>query len=87
MLTLAASTVGKVLGTAVLARFAGEPWREAMALGALMQTKGLMEIVVLTILKDAGVIGAAAFSALVVMALLSTALTMPLVRAVLPQHR
>lgn len=82
-LTLAASTVGKVLGTAILARLAGEPWREALALGALMQTKGLMEIVVLTILKDAGVIGAAAFSALVVMALISTALTMPLVRAVL----
>jgi Kef-type K+ transport system membrane component KefB len=72
-----------VLGTAILARLAGEPWREAAALGALMQTKGLMEIVVLTILKDAGVIGDAAFSALVVMALLSTALTMPLVRLLL----
>jgi Kef-type K+ transport system membrane component KefB len=77
--TLAAS-LGKLGGTALLARATGEPWPAALALGALMQTKGLMEVVVLTILLDAGIIGPAAFSALVLMALVSTAATMPLTR-------
>ncbi len=77
--TLAAS-LGKLGGTALLARATGEPWPAALALGALMQTKGLMEVVVLTVLLDAGIIGPAAFSALVLMALVSTAATMPLTR-------
>jgi Kef-type K+ transport system membrane component KefB len=80
LLTTLAATAGKLGGTALLARAAGEPWPTALALGALMQTKGLIEVVVLTILLDAGVIGPPAFSALVLMALVSTAATMPLTR-------
>jgi hypothetical protein len=49
-------------------------------LGALMQTKGLMEVVVLTVLLEAGLIAPVTFSALVLMALVSTAATMPLAR-------
>jgi Kef-type K+ transport system membrane component KefB len=47
-----------------------------------MQTKGLMEVVVLTVVLDAGLIGPATCSALVLMALVSTAATMPLTRFV-----
>ena len=81
LMTLAA-TVGKFGGTALLARAAGEGWPTALGLGALMQTKGLMEVVVLTVVLDAGLIGPATFSALVLMALVSTAATMPLTRFV-----
>jgi Kef-type K+ transport system membrane component KefB len=84
--TLAAS-LGKLGGTALLARVMGEPWPAALALGALMQTKGLMEVVVLTILLDAGVIAPTAFSALVLMALVSTAATMPLTRLFLRRRQ
>jgi len=73
--------VGKVAGTALPARLIGWPWREAFALGVLMQTKGLMEVIVLTILLDSGIIGRNAFSALVLMAVVSTAIVMPLARA------
>jgi Kef-type K+ transport system membrane component KefB len=66
------------VGSTVLPALAGAV--VGVALGALLQTKGLMEVVVLTILLDAGVIGPVAFSALVLMALVSTAATMPLTR-------
>jgi len=77
------AVVGKVVGTALPARLAGWAWREALALGVLMQTKGLMEVIVLTILLDSGIIGTNAFSALVLMAVVSTAIVMPLTRAAL----
>ena len=77
------AVIGKVAGTALPARLAGWPWREAFALGVLMQTKGLMEVIVLTILLDSAIIGANAFSALVLMAVVSTAIVMPLTRAAL----
>lgn len=78
LLATLAATLGKLAGTALLARVAGESWPCALGLGALLQTKGLMEVVVLTILLDAGLIGPPVFSALVLMALVTTAATMPL---------
>lgn len=78
LVTLAAS-LGKILGAALPARCAGLPWSEAACLGALMQCKGLMEVVVLTILTEAGILAPAAFTAMVMMALLTTAATKPLV--------
>jgi Kef-type K+ transport system membrane component KefB len=56
----------------------GIPWTDACRLGALLQCKGLMEIVVLGLLRDAQVIGLQVYSALIVMALTCTALTAPL---------
>jgi len=82
-ITLAA-VLGKLGGTALLARAVGESWPTALGLGALLQTKGLMEVVVLTVLLDAGLIAPPAFSALVLMALVSTAITMPLTRLLAP---
>jgi Kef-type K+ transport system membrane component KefB len=68
----------KILGTAIAARAVGEPWPIAIGLGSLMQTKGLMEVVILTIFRENGLISAQIFSALILMSLVCTALTMPL---------
>jgi len=84
----AVAVIGKVGGSAITARFAGESWPTALGLGALLQTKGLMEVIVLTILLDAGIISANMFAALILMAVVSTALAMPLARMMLNQeHR
>jgi Kef-type K+ transport system membrane component KefB len=68
----------KMAGTALAARWMGEPWRVALGLGSLMQTKGLMEVVILTIFRAAGMISTEIFSALILMSLVCTAMTMPL---------
>ena len=81
--TTAATIIGKVAGTAIPARLTGTPWREALALGCLMQTKGLMEVLVLAILADAGVIGHTVFSALVAMAVVCTVISTPATRLAL----
>jgi Kef-type K+ transport system membrane component KefB len=78
--------VGKVVGAAVPARLCGSSWREALALGALMQTKGLMEVVVLTILLDASVVSPATFTALLIMTLMTTTLAKPLAVLMLPRR-
>src|SRR5438552_3619364 len=79
----AVAVVGITGGTAVAARLVGEPWPFALGLGALLQTKGLMELIVLTILLDARIISGNVFAALIVMAVVSTALAMPLARLML----
>jgi Kef-type K+ transport system membrane component KefB len=78
--TTGIAVLGKLGGTAVAARLTGEHWPEAFGLGALVQTKGLMELVVLTLLLDRGVISANAFSALTFMAVITTVMAMPLAR-------
>jgi Kef-type K+ transport system membrane component KefB len=86
---LIATTVavaGVVGGTAVAARLIGASWPFALGLGALLQTKGLMEVIVLAVLLDAGIISANVFAALVLMAVVSTALAMPLARLMLARE-
>jgi len=85
VIATAVAVVGITGGTAVAARLVGEPWPFALGLGALLQTKGLMELIVLTILLDAKIISANVFAALIVMAVVSTALAMPLARLMLNQ--
>ncbi|MGH6839161.1 MAG: cation:proton antiporter [Methylocella sp.] len=86
LVATAVATVGIVGGTAVAARLAGASWPFALGLGALLQTKGLMEVIVLTVLLDSGVISANVFAALVLMAVVSTALAMPLARLMLARE-
>jgi Kef-type K+ transport system membrane component KefB len=74
--SMAAKVVGVVLPTVLV----GGRWRTALPVAAFMQCKGLMEVIVLTILLDAGVISQRTFVALVVMALVTTVVTKPLVR-------
>jgi Kef-type K+ transport system membrane component KefB len=82
----AVAVVGVVGATAVAARLAGASWPFALGLGALLQTKGLMEVIVLTVLLDAGIISANVFAALILMAVASTALAMPLARLMLARE-
>ena len=80
------AVVGIIGGTALAARLVGEPWPLALALGALLQTKGLMELIVLTVLLDAGIISPNVFAALILMAVVSTTLAMPVARLMLAQE-
>jgi Kef-type K+ transport system membrane component KefB len=86
IISTAVAVVGIVGGTALAARLAGESWPIALALGSLLQTKGLMELIVLTVLLDSGIISANVFSALVLMAVVSTALAMPMARLALSRE-
>jgi Kef-type K+ transport system membrane component KefB len=74
---LLVGSLGKVGGTAVAARVAGCTWREALGLGALMNTRGLMQLIVLNIALDLGVFSHALFSVLVLAAIVSTVATAP----------
>lgn len=80
VVTTVLGVVGKVGGTAVTAVLLGERWPFAFCLGTLVQTKGLMEVVVLTVLLQYDIISITAFSALTLMAVISTAMVMPLSR-------
>ena len=64
-LSALAAMGGKILGTTIPARISGLGWRDALQLGVLMQCKGFVEVVVLTVLQDGGLISNAAFSALI----------------------
>ena len=75
---------GKLGGSAIAARMAGMPWREAASLGILMNTRGLMELVILNIGLDLKVISPAIFSMMVLMALVTTFMTTPLLEWVYP---
>jgi Kef-type K+ transport system membrane component KefB len=77
---IAAAVAGKLGGSAIAARLTGTPWREATALGALMNTRGLMELVVLNIGLELGVISPTLFAMMVLMALVTTCMTTPLLQ-------
>ncbi|PTL85281.1 cation:proton antiporter [Vitiosangium sp. GDMCC 1.1324] len=76
--------LGKFGGSAVAARLTGLRWREAGAVGVLMNTRGLMELIVLNIGLDLGVISPTLFTMMVVMALVTTFMTTPLLRWIYP---
>jgi Kef-type K+ transport system membrane component KefB len=75
------ATAGKFGGTFVAGRAVGLPWGFAARLGVLMNTRGLMELVVLNVGMDIGVITPSLFTMMVVMALVTTAMTGPLLDA------
>ena len=77
-LVIAVAAAGKLIGTIVPARLAGLGWNESVRLGVLMNTRGLMEIVIANIALDCGIIPPQMFTVLVVMALVTTFATGPL---------
>jgi Kef-type K+ transport system membrane component KefB len=79
--------VGKLGGSMAAARVAGISWRESAALGVLMNTRGLMELVILNIGMDLRIISPALFSMMVLMALVTTFMTTPLLHWVDPRLR
>jgi Kef-type K+ transport system membrane component KefB/nucleotide-binding universal stress UspA family protein len=81
------AVAGKLGGSALAARMTGLSWREAGALGVLMNTRGLMELVILTIGLELGVISPVLFAMMVLMALVTTFMTTPLLELVYPARR
>jgi len=79
-LVLVCAITGKLFGSAIAARASGVSWREAFALGALLNTRGLMELVILNVGLDIGVISRPLFSIMVIMALITTAMTAPVLQ-------
>ena len=75
------ATVVKIAGAGLAARLTGSSPREALAIGVLMNTRGLMEVVVLNIGLDLGIISGQMFAIMVLVALLTTAATPPLLAA------
>jgi Kef-type K+ transport system membrane component KefB len=80
---IAAACAGKFGGSVAAARLTGIGWRDSAALGVLMNTRGLVELVVLNIGLDLGVISPTLFTMLVVMALVTTFMTSPLLKMLL----
>jgi len=76
-LIISVAILGKFGGSTLAARLTGMSWREAGALGTLMNTRGLMELVLLNIGLDIGVISPALFAMLVLMAIVTTFMTSP----------
>ena len=81
-LILAVAAIGKIAGGAAGARLAGYGWRDSLATGALMNARGLMELIVIKVGFDAGLIGAELFTMLLVMALATTAMTGPVMNLI-----
>lgn len=77
-LIIVVACLGKFGGCAVAARFTGMRWRDSAALGILMNTRGLMELIVLNIGLDLKVLSPTLFAMLVLMALVTTFMTTPL---------
>ncbi len=82
----AVAILGKYGGTLIAARVIRLRWRESAVLGALMNTRGLTELIVLNLALSIGVISAALFTALVIMALLTTFMAGPMMRLLDPHN-
>jgi len=78
LLILAVAIFGKIAGGALGARLSGQPWRTSLAVGSLMNARGLMELIVMKVGLDIGVIGPEIFTMLMVMALITTVMATPL---------
>lgn len=82
LLIILVASVGKFGGSALAARFTGLSWRDASALGILMNTRGLVELIVLNIGFDFGIISPVLFAMLVLMALVTTVSTTPILHLI-----
>jgi Kef-type K+ transport system membrane component KefB len=82
LLVLVVAVAGKIIGTVTAAKLMNQTWKNSFALGALMNTRGLMELVVLNIGYDLGVISPEIFVVLVIMAVVTTLMTGPLLNLI-----
>jgi len=79
---IAVAILGKFGGTTIVARFGGMTWKDSFSLGALMNTRGLMELIVLNIGYDLGILSPEIFAIMVLMALATTFMTGPALSAI-----
>ena len=82
LLLITVAVVGKLGGCAVAARLVGESWKDSFTIGTLMNTRGLMELVALNIGYEMGVLPPSIFVILVIMALVTTFMTTPMLHLV-----
>lgn len=80
------AVIGKFGGSLVAAKFSGMSWREAAAVGVLMNTRGLVELIILNVGLDLGILSPALFSVMVLMALVTTFMTSPLLSLIYPDQ-
>lgn len=85
-LVLLVAFAGKLGGSAIAARAAGLSWRESLSLGALMNTRGLMGLIILTVGVDAGIVSEPLFVMMVLMSIITTVATTPLLSALMSQQ-
>jgi Kef-type K+ transport system membrane component KefB len=83
-LIILVATAGKFGGTVAASRLSGLGWRESAALGTLMNTRGLMELIILNIGLDLGVVPPTLFVMMVLMALVTTMATTPVLQLLVP---
>lgn len=76
-LIIVVAVVGKFVGSALAAKYVGQNWKDSLTIGALMNTRGLMELVILNIGYDLGVLTPEIFAMMVIMALVTTLMTGP----------
>jgi Kef-type K+ transport system membrane component KefB len=76
-LIILVAVTGKFVGGALAAKFVGQNWKDSLSIGALMNTRGLMELVVLNIGYDLGILTGEIFAMMVIMALVTTVMTGP----------
>lgn len=84
LLIIGVASLGKFGGASLAARFTGLAWRDAASLGILMNTRGLMELIVLNVGLDLGVLRPTLFAILVIMAVVTTVATSPILHALTP---
>lgn len=78
LLVVFIACVGKISGGTLSARLVGQSWRDALSIGLLMNTRGLVELIVLNIGLQLGILSPTLFAMLVIMALLTTMMASPL---------
>jgi Kef-type K+ transport system membrane component KefB len=81
LLIIATAVIGKLAGAAFTARAMGMGWKNSFGLGVLMNTRGLVELVILNAGLDLGILSPALFTMLVLMALTTTVMTSPILGA------
>jgi Kef-type K+ transport system membrane component KefB len=89
-LIIGVAVTGKFLGSAIAAKVVGQSWKDSLMIGALMNTRGLMELIVLNIGFDLGILPPSIFAMMVIMALVTTFMTGPaldLINFIFPDKR
>jgi Kef-type K+ transport system membrane component KefB len=87
VLIIVTACAGKIIGATLAAKFCKNTWRESFTVGILMNTKGLVELIVLNLGLQVGVLNQKIFTMFVVMAIVTTCITTPLVHFIYLRHR
>lgn len=85
-LILLCAVAGKFAGSALVSKALGQSWKNSLSIGALMNTRGLMELIVLNIGYDMGILSTEFFSMMVLMALVTTLMTSPILNWIGTKH-